>query len=73
MQVHCSVTGRDIVADVELVRIHLASDKYSRAARAAGTDFAQFEVRLPGTPRALCAKHTEALLALLYPRFAPHS
>ena len=45
-QVHCSVTGRDIVADVELIRAHLNSDKYVRALRVTTVDFAKFEVRL---------------------------
>jgi hypothetical protein len=43
-QVHCAVTGRDMVADVELVRRHLESEKYKRLQRTAATDFDTYKV-----------------------------
>jgi hypothetical protein len=44
VQVHCSATGRDIVPDVEAVRLHVASEKYVRAARVASADFTTYQV-----------------------------
>jgi hypothetical protein len=44
-QVHCSATGRDLLPDVDVVRTHLASEKYGRAARVVSADFTAYEVR----------------------------
>jgi hypothetical protein len=43
-QVHCSVTGRDLVAEVEVVRAYLESDKYKRLQRTATADFEVYKV-----------------------------
>lgn len=52
------MTGRDIVADLEAVRAHLASDKYLRAARAATIDLAAYEVWDPSRLHLSCVRFT---------------
>ena len=44
VQVHCAITGRDMIADIETVRRHLDSDKYQRLQRARTADFDSYLV-----------------------------